>query len=107
MGIFSRRVGAVGIGCALLLVACPVQAEEPGYAYTAATGIGASICTLVYGPAKIARAVGGTVVSGLALLFTFDPGIAGPILRSSVRGDYVVTPAHLEGRRSLRFDGRG
>ena len=30
----------------------------------------------------------------------------GPILNSAVRGDYVVTPAHLEGHRDLRFVGQ-
>jgi hypothetical protein len=34
-----------------------------------------------------------------------DTSIAGPIFRSSVRGDYVVTPSHLAGRRDLHFVG--
>ena len=35
-----------------------------------------------------------------------DSSIAGPIYQAAVGGDYVVTPAHLDGQVDLRFDGR-
>jgi hypothetical protein len=69
-------------------------------------GVGAALCTLVYSPVKVVYATGGLVVSGLAWLWTLGDGdIAGSIFRSSVGGDYVVTPSHLEGERDLRFRG--
>lgn len=83
-------------------------AQEPAEssAYSAVTGIGAALCTLVYAPLKVTYAVGGTALSGLAWLWTLgDTDVSGPILRAAVRGDYVVTPAHLEGRRGLHFVG--
>lgn len=102
----SRRLAALVAALALLLLA-PAAAAEDSTAYTAVTGVGASLATLVYAPFKLVYAAGGTVVSGLAWVFTLgDTSIAGPILRGAVTGDYVVTPAHLEGRRSLHFDGR-
>ena len=54
----------------------------------------------------MAYALGGSVISGFAWAWTLgDTAAAGPILRSAVRGDYVVTPSHLEGRRDLHFVG--
>ena len=39
-------------------------------------------------------------------LWTFgNTEVAGPLWRTTVAGDYVVTPAHLEGQRDLRFRG--
>jgi hypothetical protein len=102
----SRRLAALVAALALLGLA-PAAAAEDSTAYTAVTGMGASLATFVYTPLKLVYAVGGTVVSGLAWIFTLgDTSVAGPILRGAVTGDYVVTPANLEGRRSLRFDGR-
>ena len=67
----------------------------------------AALCTLVYSPIKLTYAAGGLLISGLAWLWTAgDTGVAGPIFTASLRGDYVVTPAHLEGRRPLEFVGR-
>jgi hypothetical protein len=106
----SRRIA--GLLLALLLVATPALAQEPEQpqegttTYTALTGVGAGLCTLVYAPVKVAYAIVGSVLSGLAWLWTAgDTDVSGPIFRAAVRGDYVVTPAHLEGRRSLHFVG--
>ena len=102
------RGGRRALAIALLLAMAPpsARAEEEGPAYSALVGIGAAVCTLVYSPLKVVYATGGSVVSGLAWLWTLgDTSVAGPILRSSVKGDYVVTPRHLEGQRSLHFVG--
>lgn len=105
-GARSRRLGALVVALALLGAARPAAAEDSA-AYSAVTGVGAALCTFVYTPLKLVYATGGTVVSGLAWMFTLgDTKVAGPILRGAVGGDYVVTPAHLEGSRSLHFDGR-
>lgn len=74
---------------------------------TAGLGIGAVLCSLVYGPAKLVYAGLGTIVAGGAwALAAGDSRVAAPILNAAVRGDYVITPAHLEGRQSLEFVGR-
>ena len=104
-----RRLGALLIALAFLCAPSPVLAAEPegeSAAYSGITGVGAALCTLVYAPLKFAYALGGSVISGLAWAWTLgDTDVSGPILRSAVRGDYVVTPSHLEGRSDLRFVG--
>ena len=108
----SRKSRAVWILVAVAVLtsaaAQPASAQESdeSTAYSAVTGVGAALCTVVYAPLKVGYAVGGTVISGLAWLWTLgDTSISGPILRSAVQGDYVVTPAHLEGYRDLEFIG--
>ncbi len=108
----SRKFRTV---CILLLVAvltsaaaqpAPAQESDESTAYSAVTGVGAALCTIVYAPLKVGYAVGGVVISGLAWAWTLgDMSISGPILRSAVQGDYMVTPAHLEGYRELKFVG--
>jgi hypothetical protein len=102
-----RHLGVLLVALALLSAPLPGLAEEPeSAAYSGLTGAGAALCTLVYAPLKVAYALGGSVISGFAWAWTLgDTAVAGPILRSAVRGDYVVTPAHLEGRRDLHFVG--
>ena len=102
-----RRLGALLVALALLSAPLPGLAEEPeSAAYSGLTGVGASLCTLVYAPLKVAYAIGGSVISGFAWAWTLgETAVSGPILRAAVRGDYVVTPAHLEGRRDLHFVG--
>ena len=103
----APRLARVALVLALLKP-LPAQAQEvePSTGYTAVTGLGSTLCTLVYTPLKLVYAAGGSVVSGLAWMWTLgDKEIAGPIFNSSVRGDYVVTPANLEGRDDLHFVG--
>ena len=102
-----RRVGLVASICALMLLCAPAHAEDESLAYEGVVGLGAALCSVVYGPLKLAYTAGGITVGGLAWLFTFgDSSLAGPILAKSVGGDYVIMPAHLEGKRELRFTGR-
>ena len=101
------RTTCRGLALALLLAiwtgAAPAQAETND----AALGAGAAICSLVYAPTKLAFAGLGTVVSGMAYLMTgFDGDVARPIFYSAVRGDYVITPEHLDGDRAVVFVGR-
>jgi hypothetical protein len=96
-------------GLALVFLFVTATAATPAEAADndAAIGAGAAVCSLVYSPTKLAFAGLGTVVSGLAFLMTgFDADVARPIFYSAVRGDYVITPAHLEGRRGVEFVGR-
>ena len=105
----SRGLAAAFLG--LWLAAVPLAAyardtEPERQDSSRLTSIGAGIGTLVYGPSKIAYALTGTVLSGMAWVWTGGDGdVAGPILKSAVRGDYVIVPAHVEGRRSLEFLG--
>ena len=55
---------------------------------------------------KVGTAVGGTALSGAVLLFTFDPDLSKGIFRTTVGGDYVVTPQHLDGTDEFHFRGR-
>lgn len=99
----GRALAALALTVALCTAAAPAQAKDND----AATGAGAALCSLVYSPTKLAFAGLGTVVSGLAYLMTgFDGDVARPIFYSAVRGDYVITPAHIEGRRGVEFVGR-
>jgi len=78
------------------------QSSSGGFA-----GLGATLCTLVYSPMKISYAASGLVVGSLAWAWSFgNRRVTGPIFRAALRGDYVVTPAHLRGERPLRFTGR-
>ncbi len=104
----TRTLIALQLGIAVLAAAPAAQAqqEDESVAFEGVVGVGAAICTLVYSPLKVAYAIGGSVVSGLAWMWTLgDTSIAGPIFRYSVQGDYVVTPAHLAGQRDLHFFG--
>ena len=70
-------------------------------------GVGAAICSLVYGPVKVIYATLGTVTSGFAWVFTGGrTDIAREIITASVRGDYVVTPENLTFNEPLVFTGR-
>jgi hypothetical protein len=109
MGPTSSRATLATLALSVALALAPRAAragEEASLAYDGLVGVGSVVCTLVYSPLKVAYAAGGLAVSGLAWMWTFgDTGVAGPIYRASVGGDYVFMPAHLEGRRDLHFVG--
>lgn len=70
-------------------------------------GAAAALCSLIYGPVKVATAVLGLVVGGLSYpLSGGDADVTMRVINTSVRGDYVVTPSHLRGERPLEFWGR-
>lgn len=104
----GKRTERRGTAPAVLLVLCLLAAPAPARAEgDTALNAAAALCSLVYAPAKLAFAGLGTVVSGLAWAMTgFDGDVARPIFYSTVRGDYVITPTHLEGRRPVEFVGR-
>ena len=102
------RLGIVALGSALLLATLPATAiAEPSAAEEAGVGAAAAIGSIIYMPTKLAYALGGTVVGGLAWLFSAgDNDVAMPIFDRSVRGDYVLTPQHVRGEESIEFIGR-
>lgn len=103
-----RRLQGVGLVCVLVLAlqAPPARAAE-GAASEAGIGVGAAVCSLFYGPAKIVYAVLGLVFGGTAwALSGGNQVVMDSVIRPAIRGDYVVTPAHLRGERELEFFGR-
>lgn len=88
------------------LAASPAAAQESNR-NEGLFGAGSVLASLVYGPAKLAYAVGGSLVGGLAWMFSGgDHETMQPIMDAALRGDYVITPEHLRGERRVEFVGR-
>lgn len=95
---------AAAIGFALVS-AGPAQAE--GMAREAGMGLLTAATNVVYGPVKVIYGLGGALVAGAAWLVSGGDGeVVEPILTASLRGDYVVTPAHWRREQDLEFIGR-
>jgi hypothetical protein len=74
----------------------------PGAGY----GAGALLCNVLYIPAKLTYAILGGVVGGGAYLITAgNQQAANTVWRSSLGGDYVVTPQMLAGQQPINFSG--
>ena len=104
----AGRRGAALLACILLVGLAPATAlAEESQAATAGLGIGSALCSVVYAPFKIVYALGGSLIGGLAWIFSAGDGdVASAVISPAVRGDYVVTPAHLRGEQPLEFIGR-
>ena len=104
-----RSLASLALVIALSL-ATSAHAEEKRERNLAAhygLGVGAAICSLVYGPVKIVYATLGGITSGLAWVLTGGrTDVAREIIVASVRGDYVVTPENLAFAEPLIFTGR-
>jgi len=71
------------------------------------TGAACFIISPVYGAFKVAFALAGATVGGLAWAFTGgDDESAGKIWDASLKGTYVISPEHLRGDEPIRFVGR-
>ncbi len=105
--IGSKLVPMVILVSALALVfqAGPVRAD--GAASEAGVGAASAFTSLIYGPVKIVYSVLGVVFGGFAWgLSGGDSDVMQAVVTPAVRGDYVVTPQHIRGERSLEFIGR-
>jgi hypothetical protein len=103
--IFGRRWAAAFVVAALC--GMPLQASANEYASDVGIGIGSGLASLIYAPAKLIYAGGGTIVAGLAWVASGgDREVSGPIINAALLGDYVVTPAHLRRQESLVFVGK-
>ena len=101
------RIAALAFAMAIGLAPAAVRAEEEQTFGDAGIGAGSALSSLVYGPVKIAFAVTGLVIGPFAwALSGGDSDVMWRVLDTSVRGDYVVTPAHLRGEQPLEFFGR-
>ncbi|HXZ85276.1 MAG TPA: hypothetical protein VEI82_07280 [Myxococcota bacterium] len=113
-GVFRRLghrfvlVSLVGLCVAALpLAARADEAPERNIFAHYGLGVGAVLCTLVYGPAKVVYATLGSVTGGLAWLLTGGrTDVPREIIQPAVRGDYVVTPEHLTFNQPLMFVGK-
>ncbi|MFZ0677532.1 hypothetical protein [Candidatus Binatus sp.] len=74
----------------------------PGAGY----GAGALLCNVLYIPAKLTYAIlGGIVGGGTYLITAGNQQAANTVWRSSLGGDYVVTPQMLAGQQPINFSG--
>jgi hypothetical protein len=72
----------------------------------AALGIGSIVVTLFYTPAKLLYAGGASVTAVSAYAITAGrKDVFWDIMGPALRGDYVVTPQHLQFQRQLVFMG--
>ena len=69
-------------------------------------GVACALGNLVYGPGNLIFAILGSLTAGLGYAVTAgDVDVARKILDSSVKGNYVIEPAHLTGEKKLVFIG--
>jgi hypothetical protein len=106
------RVAARAVGCAALCVlllgpAAPVAAQEPERGVFAEGGLGflSVLSSAIYGPVKVIYATAGTLTAGFAYVLSGGE-LSERLLSRSLRGDYVLTPAHLTGQEPIEFVGR-
>ncbi len=110
-------LGVVAL-CSLAILVVPVSASaqesssnvpvSSNDASASGVGIqaGSALATIVYFPLKLAFAIGGGVVGGLA--YGFSGGseqTAKNIWIPSMYGTYIITPDHLKGDKPIRFLG--
>lgn len=101
------RSGVAAAVFAAALAGVPARASAESLAQEAGLGILTATVNVVYGPAKVVYALGGSLVAGAAWLFSGgDSDVSHPITTAALRGDYVVTLEHLRRQRSLEFIGR-
>ncbi len=100
-------LAVLGAGLLLLASTAAQAGEAGGTAKEGGLGAAAAITSLVYGPAKVVYAAGGSVIAGMAWCFSGgDSEVASTILTRAVRGTYVITPATLVGQEEIEFVGR-
>ncbi|MBS0151954.1 MAG: hypothetical protein JSR31_13525 [Nitrospira sp.] len=84
------------------------QSHPPNQSSPKAAGLQAACWALSmpYGAAKIAYAIGGGIVGGLAWTVTAgNTALAKSIWIPSMTGDYIIQPPHLTGEKHLYFIG--
>ncbi len=114
----NAAVLSLVIICSLAILVAPVFAQESSNVSNvpvssndaSASGVGiqagSALATIVYFPLKLAFAIGGGVVGGLA--YGFSGGseqTAKNIWIPSMYGTYIITPEHLKGDKPIRFLG--
>ena len=102
----SHWLAGTALALAIATAPVPALAEEGGAISKFFVGIGAGLCTLVYTPLKVAYAVTAIPVAGLVYMWSVgNSEMSERVIRSGTQGNFVVTPAHLQGDQSLTFVG--
>ncbi len=105
----NRFIG-VALGLLFVLIANPAIAsqEQSPASPDGAAGLQA-VCwltTIPYGAAKVAYALGGGIVGGLAWVWSGgNTEVAKAVWIPSMTGDYIVQPQNLTGEKPLHFVG--
>jgi hypothetical protein len=101
------RLALAALALATALAARPALATDGEAASEAGLGVASALASLVYGPVKVVYSALGLVFGGFAYgLSGGDREVMNAVITPAIRGDYVVTPAHLRGERELEFIGR-
>jgi hypothetical protein len=91
----------------LVLQSIPVRAQADSGASEAGLGTAAAVSSLIYGPIKMAYSTLGLVFGAFAWgLSGGDAEVLEAVVTPAVRGDYVITPSHLRGEKTIEFIGR-
>jgi hypothetical protein len=97
---------ALAAALAAALSLCALQQEPSSAWITAGTSLASLAGSLFYAPAKILYASLGAVVGFSAYALTDGrQDVLTIILSRTIRGDYIITPEHLRGERTLAFIG--
>lgn len=114
---FGRKLSLVSLVVAvtfITLIAVPAWSQPPTTDTSQGTASGpgpgmqvaALGATVLYAPFKIAYAIGGGIIGGVAYVFSgFSEKTAKNIWIPSMYGDYMITPEQLTGDRPIRFLG--
>lgn len=98
----AQEAGVAGENAAQVPQPAEGGVDWPGTGYA----VGAVASNVVYMPAKLVYAIAGSLFGGGAYLLTAgNSQVSDTIWRSSLGGDYVVTPDMLKGDRQLNFSG--
>jgi hypothetical protein len=94
------------VALTIVFQASPVLAANDT-AREAGVGVGAAFASLLYAPVKLVYATLGVVLGGIAWgLSGGDAEVKNAVIMPAVRGDYVITPAIIQGEKKLEFVGR-
>lgn len=103
-----QRVRAGLLACVMAVTLAPgLAAADDSMSREAGIGALAALSSLIYGPAKLIYATSGLIFGGVAWgLSGGDSEVLARVVTPAVRGDYVVTPAHLRMERRIEFYGQ-
>ena len=106
----SKRNLVIGAALGLLIALTgnpAIAADTSGTSPEGAALQAASwVATIPYGAVKVAYALGGGIVGGLAWMVTGgNTAVAKAVWIPSMTGDYIVLPQNLTGEKSLLFMG--
>ncbi len=102
-------IGAI-VGLLIVLTGSPAIAAEGSDSSAGGVALEATswLLTIPYGAVKVAYALGGGIVGGLAWVVTGgNTEVAEAVWVPSITGDYIVRPENLSGERPIHFVGRG